>query len=268
MVTELVPTGTPGPDPAGRPTGPIEQDGFAYRLVHGREGLDRIAPHVAVVVIVDALRFSSAVSAAVESGASVIPARWADDRATEIAAANNAVLAGMREDGGPSLSPTDLLTLRAGIRLVLPSPNGATLTLAAAEHPGTAVLAGCFRNATATARRARELAAGGPIGIVACGEFWPGKVWRPAIEDLLGAGAVLAALDPAGAVTAPMCSPDAAAARAAFVAARPLLVEHLLGSSSGRELAGFGFTDDVHTSAAHDAADVAAQLVNGTFVAV
>ena len=79
---------------------------------------------------------------------------------------------------------------------------------------------------------------------------------------------MLAALDPSGAVSPPCCSPDAAAARAAFVAARPMLREHLLGSTSGRELAGFGFTDDVHTSAELDATDVAAQLVDGAFTAV
>ena len=37
----------------------IEQDGFAYRLAWGPTGLAALAPHVAVVVIVDVLRFSS-----------------------------------------------------------------------------------------------------------------------------------------------------------------------------------------------------------------
>jgi 2-phosphosulfolactate phosphatase len=246
----------------------IEQDGFAYRLAWGSEGLDALAPHVAVVVVVDALRFTSAVSAAVEAGATVVPARWADEQAASDAAAQGAVLAGRREDGRPSLSPTDLLTMRPGVRLVLPSPNGATVSVRAFELGTPTVLAGCFRNATATARRARELAAGGSIGIVACGERWPHGPLRHAVEDLLGAGAVLAALDPSGASSAPCCSPDAAAARAAFVAARPLLVDHLLGSSSGRELAAIGYSDDVHTSAVLDATDVAAQLVDGAFTAV
>jgi 2-phosphosulfolactate phosphatase len=249
---------------SGRP----EQDGFAYRLGWGPEGLAAMAPAAAVIVIVDVLRFTSAVSAAVESGARVIPARWADERAAAFAAASGAVLAGRREDGEPSLSPTDLLTLRPGTTLVLPSPNGATLAARARELSAAPVLAGCVRNATATARRARELAGDGPVAVIAAGELTAGGSVRPAIEDLLGAGAVLRGLDPAGAVSGRRCSPDAAAARAAFVAARPLLVEHLLDSTSGREVVAFGWTDDVHTAAVHDATALAAELVDGAFVGV
>ena len=244
------------------------QPGAAYRFDWGTEGLDALAPHVGVVVIVDTLRFTSAVSALIESGGSVIPARWADGRAVAIAAGSDAILAGRREDGGPSLSPTDLLSMPAGTRLVLPSPNGATLAARACEQGVVNVLAGCFRNATATARRARELAAGAPIGLIASGEQRSAGPPRAAVEDLLGAGAVLAALDPAAATRPPCCSPEAAAARAAFVAARPLLVEHLLASESGRQLVERGWDDDVHACAALDVTDLAAQLVEGAFTAV
>ena len=48
---------------------PPEQDGFAYRFDWGPDGLAALAPAAAVVVIVDVLRFTSAVSAAVEAGA-------------------------------------------------------------------------------------------------------------------------------------------------------------------------------------------------------
>lgn len=246
----------------------IEQDGFAYRFGWGPEGVGALAPHVAVLVVVDTLRFTSAVSAAVEAGATVLPARWADEEAVAFAARHGAILAGRREDGAPSLSPTDLLRLRPGTRIVLPSPNGATLTVLARERGEAAILAGCFRNATATARRARELAAGGPIGVVAAGERRGDGPLRPSVEDLLGAGAVLAALDPSAASSPPCCSPDAGAARAAFIAARPLLLDHLLGSTSGREVVSFGFTDDVHTAAELDATDLGAQLVDGAFIAV
>jgi 2-phosphosulfolactate phosphatase len=245
------------------------QEGFAYRFDWGPNGLRTLAPVADVVVVVDVLRFTSAVSAGVEQGCTVFPYRWADDGAAAYAAERDAVPAGHRERGEPSLSPTDLLALDAPIRLVLPSPNGSALAFAARDHGATHVLAGALRNATATARLARRLAGpDGVIAVIAAGERWNGATGpiRPAVEDLLGAGAVLAALDPAAAVSRPCCSPEAAAARAAFVAARPRLHEELAASASGRELLARGWDDDVLTAAALDATDHAARLVGEAFV--
>lgn len=244
------------------------QQDHAYRFDWGQEGLRTLAPISAVVVIVDVLRFTSAVSAAVESGATVFPYPWPDDGAGLYASERSADLAGLREDGGHSLSPTDLLTMSFGVRLVLPSPNGSALSFAARELGARHVLAGCLRNATATAQAARRLAAGGPIAIVAAGERWHGATGplRPAVEDLLGAGAILAALDPAASLSDPNCSPEAAAARAAFVGTRSRLHDTLLASSSGRELVGRGWADDVATSAALDVTGLTAELVDDAFV--
>ena len=239
----------------------------AYRFDWGAEGLAALAPHCAVVVIVDVLRFTTAVTCALESGATVLPYRWNDDGAAGYAVANDARLAGRREDGALSLSPTDLLAMQPGIRLVLPSPNGSTLAFQAREMGVQHVLAGCIRNATAAAQAARELAAGGPIALIASGERWgvhDGPL-RPAVEDLLGAGAVLTALDPSAAMSAPRCSPEAAAARAAFVAARPRLYDTIAGSVSGRELLARGWEDDVATSAAHDVSTVVGRLTANEF---
>jgi 2-phosphosulfolactate phosphatase len=258
--------------PAGSVTGArhasfATQEGFAYRFDWGPNGLRTLAPNAAVVVIVDVLRFTSAVSAAIDAGAVVFPYRWENDGAPAYAAERQAVLAGRREHGGPSLSPTDLLTLDDGTRIVLPSPNGSALAFAARDHGATHVLAGCLRNASATARAATTLADGGPIAVIAAGERWNGATGplRPAVEDLLGAGAILAALDPAAAVSHPRCSPEAAAARAAFVAARPLLHDTLRECASGRELLDRGWDDDVAVSAALDASPHAAQLVDDAF---
>lgn len=245
------------------------QAGFAYRFDWGPNGLRTLAPLADVVVIVDVLRFTSAVSAAVESGSTVFPYRWADDGAAAYAVARDAHLAGRREHGELSLSPTDLLAVSTPLRLVLPSPNGSALSFAARDHGARHVLAGCLRNATATARLARRLAgATGTIAVIAAGERWHGATGpiRPAVEDLLGAGAVLTALDPAAAVSAPGCSPEAAAARAAFVAARPRLFDAIAGSGSGRELIGRGWADDVATSAALDVTDQAARLVDDAYI--
>jgi 2-phosphosulfolactate phosphatase len=246
------------------------QHGFAYRFDWGVEGLEALAGEAAVVVVIDVLRFTTAVSCALEAGAVVLPYRWRDDSAAAYAASQRAVLAGRRELGELSLSPTDLLTVDAGTRLVLPSPNGSTIAFRARELGVPHVLAGSIRNATATARAARELAGSGPIAVIAGGERWgtaDGPL-RPAVEDLLGAGAVLAALDPSAAVSGARCSPEAAAARAAFVGARPLLYQVLCDSASGRELIGRGWEDDVANAAALDVSPVVCLLQGDEFRAV
>ncbi len=244
------------------------QSGAAYRFDWGPNGLRALAAGSDVVIVVDVLRFTSAVCAALESGTTVYPYRWADDGAPAFAAARGARLAGLRENGEPSLSPTDLLCLEPGTHLVLPSPNGSALCFAAAEHGARNVLAGCLRNAEATARRARQLAGhGGTISVIAAGERWHGHTGpiRPAVEDLLGAGAILHALDPAAALSPPRCSPEAAAARAAFLAAKPTLLDTLEQCSSGRELVARGWADDVATAAALNVSTTVAELKDGRF---
>ena len=111
----------------------------------------------------------------------------------ELAERVGAVLATGRRAATPdhpwSLSPAALRAAPAPARLVLPSPNGSAI--AAAAPPGVTVVAGCLRNATAVGRR---VARAGPVTVVPAGERWPDGSLRPALEDLLGAGAVVAAL--------------------------------------------------------------------------
>ena len=251
----------------------MTQQGFAYRFDWGLDGLRSLAPHADVVIIVDVLRFTSAVCAALESGTTVYPYPWVGNEVETYAADRNALVAGRREDGGPSLSPTDLLTMVPDSRIVLPSPNGSALTFAARELGARCVLAGCLRNASATARWARSVpgAQRGTqpvVAVIAAGERWgdASGPLRPATEDLIGAGAILIALDPSEAVAAPCCSPEAAAARAAFQHARPRLYETLCATGSGRELLARGWDDDIATSAALDVTTVVAELVDDAFV--
>src|SRR4051812_39718430 len=125
------------------------QQGFAYRFDWGATGLRCLAPEADVVILVDILRFTSAVSAAVEGGSVVLPYPWSRDDLQAFAESHGAIAAGMREDSALSLSPTDLLTMPAGTRLVLPSPNGSALAFMARSLGSRRVLAGCLRNASA-----------------------------------------------------------------------------------------------------------------------
>lgn len=234
-----------------------DQHDFSTRLEWGQTGVQILAGSADLVVIVDVLSFSTAVSVAVERGAMVFPFRFRDATAEHHARSVGATLANPgREGSGPSLSPASLLALRPGERLVLPSPNGATCSALAAEI-GAVVVAGCLRNASAVGRFAAARA--GTTAIIAAGERWPDDGLRPAVEDLVGAGAVIAAMGSAS------LSPEARAAVAAFEAARGDLLGMLEASSSGRELMDRGFGQDVATAAEFDATDLVPVLREGAF---
>jgi 2-phosphosulfolactate phosphatase len=228
------------------------QGGYAWRFDWGPPGLRALAPVVDAIVIVDVLRFTTAVSVAVDGGSSVVPAVPGADGVT----------------AGPwALSPRWVGEHPAGSRLVLSSVNGGALARGASEAGARVVVAGCLRNASAVARALLESGTT-TVGVIAAGErLGDSGTWRAAVEDLIGAGAVLAALDPAASISAPGCSPEAAAARAAFVAARPRLVDALAGCVSGRELAHAGFGDDVSAAAQFDVSAAVPVLRKGVFVA-
>ncbi len=242
---------------------PAAQHPFRLRFGWGREDLDVLAAPGGIVVIVDVLRFSTAVSVAVGRGARVWPCRWRDEDAARRAAELGAVLAVPGRDDPAahwSLSPADLAAIPAGTRLLLPSPNGSALSAAAALGPATPV-AGCPRNAAAVGRLAADrLADGGTVAVIAAGERWPDPSGashagplRPAVEDLLGAGAVLARILEAGSLERAAVAPEARAAIAAFRAAEADLAGELRCSASGRELLALGWDDDVACAADLDA---------------
>ena len=216
-----------------------------------------LARECAVVVVVDVLSFCTSVDVAIGRGGRVLPQRWVDPARP---AAQGAVQAGRREGPGPSLRPSSLLGLAPGTLLALPSPNGAALCVAAARYDAV-VLAGCLRNATATAAEAAARAAGGPIGIVPAGERWPDGVLRVAAEDALGAGAIIAALRTRTA--GGTFSPEAELVAAQFAAAVDHLPAILSGLASGRELIADGYGADVDLAAAHDVSTFAPRLVDG-----
>jgi 2-phosphosulfolactate phosphatase len=232
------------------------QRGHRVRLEWGRHGAELLSADCAVVVVVDVLSFCTSVDIAVGRGAAVLP-QVTGDAATALAEAarTGAQPAGPRDGAGPSLRPSSLTGLAPGTTLALPSPNGATLCRAAASG-GAAVIAGCLRNAAAVA--AAVAAVDGPIGLVPAGERWPDGSLRPALEDVLGAGAIAAHL--AGR------SPEAESAARQFGAvaltSRDLLGV-LAGCSSGRELIADGYGADVELAAALDASPEVPRLRGG-----
>lgn len=214
-----------------------------------------------VCVVVDVLRFTTAVEAAVGRGVLVYPYRWRDAGAATFAVSVGARLADARNGAGPSLSPASMLELETGSALVLPSPNGSTCALLAAKA-GAKVAAGCLRNASAVG--AWAAAAGASITVIACGEKWPDGSLRPALEDLLGAGAILAAISSAASPDA-LVSPEARAAIAAFRDAAGRLPDVLSHCASGRELEEKGRRGDVVHASALNVSTTVPVLRQGAF---
>ena len=90
------------------------------------------------------------------------------------------------------------VALLAGAQVVCRCAGGPSVRLAVAERravslaaapSGSLVLAGCLRNARAVAEFAQQ--AGRTFNVIPSGERWRDGSMRPALEDALGAGAIL-----------------------------------------------------------------------------
>jgi 2-phosphosulfolactate phosphatase len=242
-----------------------DQQEFDIRCEWGEQGVAALAPISDVVVIVDVLSFSTCVDIAASRSARVYPSHWKDERAAGFAAEKGAEMISPRRSlAALSLSPTSLLQLAPGTAIVLPSPNGSSLTTAAAGGHGAGansappiVLTGCLRNAAAVA--AAALHHGSRIAVIPAGERWRQDFsLRPAFEDLVGAGAIIRHLEGTR-------SPEAQAAVAAFAAAAPQLAALLHQCSSGKELVELGFAPDVELACQLDVSDCAPILRNGAY---
>ncbi len=220
---------------------PFDQGPWPCRCECGVAGFDVLAP-ADVVIVVDVLSFSTCVEIAVARGVVVFPYPWMDAGAAEFADRHGAQLAGPRSGSGFSLSPATFLDAAAGARCVLPSPNGAALTLRAAST-GSVVLSGCLRNAGAVADVARTL--GTTFNVCPAGEQWRDGSPRLAEEDWLAAGAILRRLPGAR-------SPQALVAIGAFEQAEGRIAEVVAESGSGRELSARGYARDIELAAAFD----------------
>jgi len=207
------------------------------------------------------------VDVALGQGAVVLPYQWHNGTEQAYADREGATLAvprGQVDEAHPwSLSPTRLAQIPAGTRLVLPSPNGAALSFGAAEAGARVVYAACLRNAGAVAAAICALPeGGGSVAVIAAGERWRGSTGplRPAVEDLIGAGAIIAGLGDAA------VSPEASVAESAWFAHRHDLTNVLLRCGSGRELAGAGYGPDVLVAAEAGVSAVVPMLHGYAFI--
>jgi len=243
------------------------QAGYDLRFDWGRKAVRDAVGRGDVIVIVDVLSFSTAVAAGVAAGARIYPVATRDQAHARAYAAK--VRATLRTgdlaapQGRRALSPLGYEVSEEGNAYVLCSPNGAACSTVATGSP--AVFAGALVNATAVAEAAARAArrAGAATTVVACGERWTDAgededVLRPALEDALGAGAILRAMRGAASPEARICS-------AGFAAAEAELEALLLACASGRELRERGHEEDVRFSARLDALAVAPCLRDGAY---
>jgi 2-phosphosulfolactate phosphatase len=212
-----------------------------------------LAPTSDVIVIIDVLSFSTCIDIANSRGAIVFPYQWNDESAKTFAQSIDAEIAEKRGGSRYSLSPTSLLPIGQGTRLVLPSPNGSSLSLATAATP---TLTGCLRNCRAVALAAMNY--GRRIAVIPAGEKWSDGSLRPSFEDFIGTGAVISYLEG-------NLSPEAQLAVAAYRGVRQSL-EHLIKQcGSGQELIERGFEQDVDLASEINVSDCVPTLVNGAY---
>lgn len=238
----------------------FDQAPYRCRFDWGLPGIIRAAKRGNIIVLVDTLSFSTAVIKAVSKGAIIIPCAEAD-RAGDIAAHSGAEVAVSRTDvpdsGQFSLSPDTFNKVKPGTRIVLPSLNGGTCLKQAVG--ARAILIGGLVNANSVGRSISDMQSQNDlcVTVIACGEREKGTgELRPAIEDTLGAGAILSSLDLSK-------SPEALVCEAGFLSSRLSLPALLWDSVSGRELRESGFGDDVVLAANLNSIDSVPVLRNG-----
>jgi 2-phosphosulfolactate phosphatase len=231
------------------------QSEYENRFEWGLEGARKLASEADAVIVVDVLSFSTCVDVALSSGAEVIPFLFKDERAQAHAKSINAICASTKRSKMEfSLSPASLFKLKPGDRIVLPSPNGSTISF---SIENSQVICGCLRNAEAVAAAAKKF--GKNILVIAAGEQWEGGSLRPGLEDMVGAGAILSHLPGHH-------SPEALAAIRVFEAVRDDLRAALDMSSSGKELIERGFPEDNEVAAHLNVSEVAPVLRDKVFV--
>lgn len=245
-------------------TSPYAQDGFRVGFDWATSGAAAVPGSITAVV--DVLSFTTTVTVAADLGIDVYPYRWRDESAVAYAKQYDAALAVGRSEAGPgevSLSPVTIRQAQGIERLVLPSPNGSTITQQLSDS-GSTVITVSLRNRVAAAEWVSARLAEDPqltVVAIAAGERWKDGSLRQAVEDLWGAGGFLAALDVGG------FSPEARAAAAAYKDAENELPRLLHDCAGGRELTQYGLPEDVAIAAEVDSSRSVPVLLDGKLYA-
>lgn len=256
---------------APRPVDVPTQSAYEVRFDWAKEGLASIAPGAGVIVVIDAISFTTTVERAVSEGLQVVPFDGSGSPA-DAAASARAVLGNGRGGPGISLSPSSITRESAAsiapqTRVLIPSLNGSRLSIAAAGF-GVPVVAATLRNRSAVARWILELqkeqGTRVRVAIVAAGEARADGSIRFSVEDLLTAGGVIDALADVG---IDYCSPEAAAACAAYTGLARATAHLMTASVSGQQLIEDDQRADVVLAAERDVSEAVPVLVDGAFTA-
>ena len=225
----------------------FDQAPFQCRMDWGARGAKEASERGDIIIVVDVLSFSSAITNAVHNGVVIYPFPRTGDinEYGKLVDAEVCILerSRARELGLPSLSATSFNESHRGKKYIVSSINGATCVKAANER--NFIFIGCLLNAQAIANVVNQIQKEKKLNItvVACGERWSGindepKELRPSIEDNLGAGAILELLGGSK-------SPEARVCISAYQNSKTELKELIVDSSSGRELKAMEFSEDV-----------------------
>ncbi|MGC1184092.1 MAG: 2-phosphosulfolactate phosphatase [Candidatus Dormiibacterota bacterium] len=241
-----------------------DQTGYTVRFGWGLPGVETLAPHSDVLVVVDVITFSTAVAVAIEGGCRIYPHPWdpeaAQARGRELGIPVAVSRSAVSSAQPYSLSPATLSRAPAGAAIVLPSPNGSALSAAASQYP-VQVVAGSLRNAFAVARFARQQ--GKVISVIAAGERWADGSLDLALEDMVGAGAIIDGL------RRRRRSPEATAAAVVYRQARKQGLRATLQECvSGREMRRREYGDELEWAAALNVSTVVPVLRDGAFQGV
>lgn len=198
------------------------------------------------MIIVDVLSFSSTVVTGLNYGAIIYPYPPHLNGKAYAQSLGALYILGRAEAArldAPTLSPVTFNHSHDRQKYVLSSLNGAFCTWIASHIP--ALFIGSLLNASVVASAASQISASlkANITVVPCGEVWNGvkefeDSLRPAMEDYLGAGAILSRIEGKQSAEVQVCI-------GAFQHSKSTLSRLIWDCTSGIELRERGFEKDV-----------------------